>query len=58
VHTNRSQAFIVPRLAEWPVSRYDEAIVGLGFMVKIDELRFETRPASILLFNNFQTKVD
>jgi len=45
-------------LPELSVSRYDEAVVSLGLMVRFDELLFEGRPASISLFNNFQTEID
>ena len=48
MHTNRSQAFIVPRLAEWPVSRYDEAIVSLGFMVR--SMNFDLKLAPQIFF--------
>jgi hypothetical protein len=44
-------------LAEWFISRYDEAIVSLGFMVRSMNFNLK-RPANPHLFNNFQTEVD
>ena len=53
MHTNRSQASasrVVPSLAEWSVSRYDEAIVSLGFMVRSMNFDLKLAP-QVLLFS-------
>jgi hypothetical protein len=56
--SKRHRRFETRNLAALSVSRYDEAIVSLGLMVRFDELLFEGRPANISLFNNFQTEID
>jgi len=44
----------VPSLAEWPVSRYDEAIVSLGFMVR--SMNFDLKLAPQILFFSTTSK--
>jgi len=51
--SKRHRRFETRSLAELSVSRYDEAILSLGLMVRFDELLFEGRSASVSLFNNF-----
>jgi hypothetical protein len=44
----------VSSLAEWPVSRYDEAIVSLGFMVR--SMNFDLKLAQQILFFSTTSK--